>query len=155
MKMDYIFGIKLRKLQLVPSGRNWLMEVLRSDWEEFESFGQSYVTTCDPGIIKAWHYHKIQSDFLVCIHGEIKLVLYDSREDSSTKNMVNELLLGINNPFLIKIPPMVYHGFTAITNETAIIINFPTELYNYENPDEYRIPIDSSAIPYKWKAETK
>ena len=155
MNMEYISGVKVRRLNPISNGRNWLMEILRSDWEEFEGFGQSYVTTCDPGVIKAWHYHKLQTDSFICIHGEIKLVLYDARGHSLTKNMVNELHLGVHNPLLVKIPPMVYHGFTVTGNETAIIINLPSELYNYDNPDEYRVSHDAPSIPYKWEVETK
>jgi dTDP-4-dehydrorhamnose 3,5-epimerase len=51
--MDYIHGVKVRKLNLIADERGWLMEMLRSDWEEFESFGQTYVTACYPGVVKA------------------------------------------------------------------------------------------------------
>ena len=34
--MEYIDGVKVRKLRLIPDERGWLMELLRADWEEFE-----------------------------------------------------------------------------------------------------------------------
>jgi len=148
--MEYISGVKTRKLRLIPDDRGWLMELLRSDWEEFEEFGQAYVTTCYPGVVKAWHYHKGQTDHFACVSGVAKLALYDPREDSPTKGMVNEFYLGALNPTLVKIPRLVYHGFAAVGSETAMIVNFPTALYNYEKPDEYRAPYDDPAIPYKW-----
>ena len=37
--MEYISGVKVRKLRLIPDDRGWLMELVRSDWEEFEKFG--------------------------------------------------------------------------------------------------------------------
>ena len=151
--MDYISGVKVRKLRLIPDDRGWLMELLRSDWEEFERFGQAYVTTCYPGIIKAWHYHKLQTDHFACLQGVAKLVLYDPRDDSPTKGMVNEFYLGTLNPILVKIPPLLYHGFMAVGGEMAMITNFPTELYNYEKPDEYRTPYDDPTIPYKWEVK--
>ena len=149
--MEYISGVKVRKLRLVPDDRGWLMELLRTDWEEFEQFGQGYVTTCYPGVVKAWHYHKGQTDHFTCVSGVAKLALYDAREDSPTKGMVNEFYLGTLNPILVKIPRHVYHGFAAVGSETAMIVNFPTALYNYEKPDEYRAPYDDPAIPYKWE----
>ncbi len=151
--MDYIDGVKIKNLRLIPDDRGWLMELLRTDWEEFDEFGQAYVTACYPGIIKAWHYHKLQTDHFSCISGLAKLALYDARDNSLTKGLVNEFYLGTLNPVLVKIPNFVYHGFTAVGTEPAIIINFPTELYNYEAPDEYRLAHDDPAIPYKW--ETK
>ena len=76
--------------------------------------------------------------------------MYDSRSDSPTEGLINEFFMGERNPTLLKIPPMVYHGFKAIANAAAWIINTPTELYNYSEPDEYRLPYDSSEIPYDW-----
>ena len=151
--MDYIQGVKVRRLRLVPDDRGWLMELLRADWEEFDKFGQAYTTTCYPGVIKAWHYHKLQTDHFTCVSGLAKLVLYDPREDSPTKGTVNEFFLGTLNPILVKIPNNVYHGFTAAGTEMAMIVNFPTELYRYDQPDEYRLPYDDPSIPYSWEVK--
>jgi len=151
--MEYISGVKVHQLRLITDERGWLMEMLRSDWEIFERFGQAYVTTCYPGVVKAWHYHKLQTDHFTCVHGVAKLALYDPREDSPTHGMINEFYIGPLNPTLIKIPPLVYHGFTAVGNDMAMIVNFPTELYNYKDPDEFRISYDDVSIPYRWKVK--
>ena len=42
------------------------------------------------------------------------------------------------------------HGFKGISQETTLIVNVPTELYNYEQPDEYRLPAHTDEIPYDW-----
>jgi len=147
--MDYLYGVKVQKLRLIPDERGWLMEMMRRDWEVFDKFGQAYVTTCYPGVVKAWHYHKLQTDHFTCVQGIAKLALYDGREDSPTRGMINEFYIGTLNPILVKIPSLVYHGFTAVGNEIAMIVNFPTELYNYEETDEYRLPHDDPSIPYK------
>jgi dTDP-4-dehydrorhamnose 3,5-epimerase len=34
-----IEGVRIRKLKPIPDERGYLMEMLRSDWEEFEKFG--------------------------------------------------------------------------------------------------------------------
>ena len=154
VNMDYISGVKVRKLRLMADERGWLMEMLRSDWEEFERFGQTYVTACYPGVVKAWHYHKLQSDHFVCVSGMAKVALYDPREGSPTRGSVNEFVMGPLNPILVKIPDMVYHGFTAVGTETAIVVNVPTQLYNYEKPDEYRVPYDDPGIPYSWAVKS-
>ena len=151
--MDYISGVKTRRLKLIPDDRGWLMEMLRSDWEEFEKFGQTYVTACYPGVVKAWHYHKHQTDHFICVSGMAKVALYDPRDNSPTKGMVNEFFMGTLNPILVKIPNMVYHGFTAIGNEMTIVVNVPTKLYKYDKPDEYRVPYDDPSIPYKWEVK--
>lgn len=151
--MEYISGVKTRRLRLIPDERGWLMEMLRSDWEEFDGFGQTYVTACYPGVVKAWHYHRGQTDHFICVSGMAKLVLYDTREDSPTKGTVNEFFIGNLNPMLVKIPNLVYHGFTAVGGQLALIVNVPTELYKYESPDEYRLPYDDPSVPYTWEVK--
>lgn len=153
IKKELIQGVKIKKLRLIADERGFLMELLRSDWPEFDKFGQSYVTACYPGVIKAWHYHKKQFDHFVCVGGMAKVVLYDPREESLTKGYVNEFHIGLLNPILIKIPPMVYHGFTPEGNQLALIVNLPTELYNYEEPDEHRAFYDDPSIPYDWSVK--
>jgi len=149
--MKLINGVKVKNLRVIPDERGRLMELLRSDDREFFSgFGQAYLTTAYPGAIKAWHYHKKQTDNLVCIQGMMKIVLYDPREDSPTKGMVNEFFAGIQNPVLIQVPPFVMHGFKCISEQEAIVVNIPTEIYVYNNPDEYRVPPSSPDIPYDW-----
>ena len=145
-----IDGVKVRKLRLIPDERGYLMEMLRSDWEEYDKFGQVYITAVYPGSVKGWHYHKIQTDHFICVHGMAKVVLYDGREGSPTHGEVNEFFMGEQNPMLLKIPPGVMHGFKGISQEMALIVNVPTELYNYEQPDEYRLPAHTDQIPYDW-----
>lgn len=146
-----IEGVKIQKLKPIPDERGKLMEILRSDSELYEKFGQVYMTTAYPGVVKAWHYHKIQTDNMTTIRGMMKIVLYDNRKDSNTYGEVNEFLGGEHNPILIHIPPGIYHGFKCISESEAIVINIPTEKYNYENPDEYRVDPYKNDIPYDWR----
>lgn len=149
-----IAGVNIKKLKIISDERGWLMEILRCDDIFFNKFGQVYLTTAYPGVVKAWHFHKIQTDNITCIYGEMKVALYDSRKDSSTYKEVNEFFIGIKNPILISIPPLVYHGFKAIGLEMAYFLSIPTEAYNYEQPDEYRLPPDTKDIPYNWILDT-
>ena len=145
-----IDGVKYNKLKVIPDERGRLMEMLRDDDDLFIKFGQVYMTTASPGVVKGWHYHKIQFDNMVVVSGMMKIVLYDSRKDSPTYNEVNEFFVGVHNPLLIQIPPLVFHGFKCISQSEAIVINCPTEHYNYDNPDEFRVDPHNNDIPYEW-----
>lgn len=145
-----IDGVKVKQLRFHCDERGRLMELMRSDWQEFIKFGQVYMTTAYPGAVKAWHYHKIQTDSFICLKGMMKVVLYDDRQDSKTRGEVNEFFIGEHNPMVVQIPPNVYHGFKCISTDEAIIVNVPTELYNYREPDEYRLPAHTDKIPYQW-----
>lgn len=146
-----IDGVVVKNLKKIVDERGWLIEILRSDWELFEKFGQVYITTAHPKVVKAWHMHKKQTDNLACVKGEVKLVLYNGRRGSKTKGEINEFTIGEKNPLLLKIPAGVWHGFEALSGEPAMVVNVPTALYNYEKPDEYRLPPDTKEIPYDWK----
>ena len=145
-----IEGVKIKKLKVIPDERGRLMEMLRSDDELFIAFGQVYLTTAYPGVVKGWHYHKKQTDNMVVVKGMMKVVLYDGREGSSTKGEVNEFFMGIHNAILLQIPPFVFHGFKCTSEEEAMVINCPTETFNYEDPDEFRVDPHENDIPYDW-----
>jgi len=147
---ELMSGVQVKQLRWILDERGKLMEMLRCDDAMFEKFGQVYITTCYPGVTKAWHYHQNQSDNMVVVKGMAKVVLYDQREDSPTKGVVNEFFIGEDNPMLIHIPAMVLHGFKAYGSEPAYVVNTVTQPYNHKEPDEFRIdPLDND-IPYDW-----
>jgi dTDP-4-dehydrorhamnose 3,5-epimerase len=146
-----IEDVKTKNLKVIPDERGRLMEILRQDDSLFLKFGQVYMTTTYPEVVKAWHKHEKQADNVACIQGMIKLVLYDPRKKSSTYKEVNQFLIGIHNPMLVQIPAGVYHGWMCLSANEAIIVNIPTETYNYEHPDEQRIDPHDNDIPYDWR----
>lgn len=151
--MGMIKGVEIKKLKVISDSRGFLMEMLRCDDELFEKFGQVYLSVCRPKIVKGWHYHKKQTDYFIVVKGNAKVVLYDAREGSDTKGMVQEVFMGEDNPLLLKIPKYVLHGITPVGNEPTYLINCPTEPYDYKNPDEYRVNFKSKKIPYDWGLE--
>lgn len=150
-----IEGVNVKNLTLHNDERGRLMEILRNDEEIFISFGQVYMTTNYAGVIKAWHCHEKQTDFVACIKGMIKLVLYDDRKASQTKGAVEEYFIGEHNNRLITIPPGVYHGWKNIRSDESIVVSVITEPYNSNAPDELRLPYNTEKIPYKWDIEYK
>lgn len=145
-----IEGVAIKPLRVNADERGSLMEILRADDEIFARFGQVYTSMSYPGVIRAWHYHRLQDDFFAVVTGMIKAVLYDPREQSPTKGELNELFLGERNNILLKIPRGIIHGFKVIGVEPAILLNFPSEVYRPDQPDEYRLPWNTPEIPYDW-----
>lgn len=145
-----IDGVVVKPLQLLRDERGWLMEILRRDDPGFRAFGQVYVTVARPGVVKAWHAHERQTDYLAVVAGEARIGLYDGRESSPTRGNVVDVVAGEANPVLIIIPPGIYHGFKSVGEAPAYVVNVPTEVYNYDEPDELRRPYDDPAIPYDW-----
>lgn len=150
MAKKLIHEVNIKPLKVLCDERGRLMEMLRSDDALFKRFGQMYLTTAYPGAVKAWHYHRLQWDHFVVVAGMMKVVLFDPREGSPTRGEVNEFFMGVHNPILLQIPPMVHHGFKCISEREAVVINCPSEVYRYDNPDEYRVDPHNNDIPYDW-----
>ncbi len=147
-----IDGVKTRELQVNADERGHLVEVFRDDWDIYEpSPKMSYYSFSYPGVVRAWHRHtRGQVDHFICPSGKIKIGIYDDREESKTKNELNTFVIGEHNQMVVRIPGDCWHGFKAIGEKPSILLNFPTKPYNYENPDEQRLPADTDEIPMNW-----
>ncbi len=115
-------------------GRGKLIVTATKDQLEF---GQAYTTTVYPGIIKAWHYHKYQTDSMLLLRGTVRFGVITA---PNLDHAVVELDLVVNDyePMLITIPPGLYHGFANVGDEEAYILNLPDKVYNTSDPDEVR-----------------
>ena len=120
-----IDGVMRKTLRVIPDERGRLMECLRCDDELFLKFGQLYMTTTLPGVVKGWHLHHVQYDNIVCVKGMIKLVLFDGREGSPSEGRIDEFFMGDHNPLLVRVPPEVQHGWKCVSTDEAFIVNAP------------------------------
>lgn len=145
-----IDGVSFKELRLIPDERGYLMEMLRCDDAVFSKFGQVYLSVAYPGVVKGWHYHKVQTDHFTIVKGMMKVVLYDGRPGSPTHGEVNECFIGELNPLLVVIPPGVLHGMKAIGGTPGYLVNCPSEPYDYAEPDEHRVDPYENDIPYDW-----
>lgn len=149
-----IEGIVVKAMKVVPDERGHLLEILRNDEPLFSKFGQVYVTTTYPGVVKGWHCHRKQTDFICCVSGMIKLVLYLPKDlldvGQNRAGQVDQLFIGEHNPCLVKIPPGVWHGWKCISANEAVIVCVTDEPYNYADPDELRADPHGNEILYSW-----
>lgn len=151
-----IDGVKTRTLQVNVDERGHLVEIFRRDWDMYDDEpAMSYYSLSYPGIVRAWHRHtRGQIDHFICPKGRIKVGIYDDREDSPTQGELNTFVIGEHNQKAIRIPGECWHGFKVVGDERAMLINFPTKLYDYEDPDEERLPYDTDEIPLDWDTES-
>ena len=110
----------------------------------------SYSFTIRPGMIKGWGVHRKHEDRYFILFGEMEVVLYDDREDSPTRGLVAKVLLSEYRRRLMNIPAGVWHANRNIGNKDVVVVNFPTIPYEHDNPDKYRLPLDTDRIPYTW-----
>jgi dTDP-4-dehydrorhamnose 3,5-epimerase len=143
-----IQDVKITPLKIISDNRGSVMHMLRSDSSIFKSFGEIYFSTIFKDSIKAWHLHKKSTLNYVCILGKVKLVLYDSREKSSTKGKLHELILSPKNYFLVTIPPNIWSGFQGLNDPQSIVANCLDIPHNEE--ETARINSDDKLISYNW-----
>ena len=150
---ELIEGVSVREVRHVPRDHGVITEVFRPEWDPTGlPVVHIYQSRLYPGALGAWSCHAHTTDRLFVNQGNIKVVLYDGREGSKTSGMVNELYAGDARPFLVVLPPGVWHGLQNLGSQEALVLNMPTNSYNYEDPDHYRLPYDTLEIPYSWKS---
>lgn len=149
-----IEGVDIRSLEINADERGHLVEVFRDDWAIYDSKpAMTYYSFTYPGVVRAWHRHtEGQVDHFICPKGRIKVGIYDGREGSQTQGATASYVIGEHNQQVIRIPGDCWHGFKTISTEPALLLNFPSNLYDYENPDEERLPYDTDEIPFDWNA---
>lgn len=144
-----IDGVITKSLVRHPDERGFFEELIRvSDPFFQEGFGQLSRSVMHEGVVKAWHIHTTQVDWWYIAGGTVKVALYDTREQSSTKGQVQEFLLGEDGQdIVIKIPPGVAHGCKVLKGPASL---FYITSSVYSKDEEGRIPYDDPNIGYDW-----
>jgi len=147
-----IDGVVIHEVMNVPKHGGYLTEIFRSEWAGTNAVvDQVFQNVLDPGSISAWHAHEDTTDRLFVSHGSMRIVLYDARNGSPTHGTVNELLFGTVRPALVIVPPHVWHGVQNAASTPGLLLNLVDRAYDYEHPDHWRLPADTTQIPYTWR----
>ncbi len=151
MLREPIEGVHMHEVRHVPRDHGIITEIFRPEWDPTGlPVAQIYQSRLYPGAIGAWSCHMKNVDRLFINQGNVKLVLFDGRENSPTFRRINEYHVGDARPAMMVIPIGVWHGLQNLGAADALMLNFPTRSYNYEDPDHYRLPFDTPEIPYSW-----
>jgi dTDP-4-dehydrorhamnose 3,5-epimerase len=100
--------------------------------------GQINFSVQYPGAVKAWHRHEKQTDFWCCLNGHLKAGVYREEDDRAWIQVFGE-----KRPGVLIIPPLLWHGATAVGVEPAGLLYFVTHKYDPQQPDEHRRSHDS------------
>lgn len=154
---DLIAGVEIKPFSLWPDDRGYFLEIARLRQGLVADFAaettQVSAALNYPGIIKAFHYHKFQTDYWVPAAGLLQVALVDLRRDSRTFGAKNTLYVGALRPWQLLIPPGVAHGYKVIGEQPSVLVYITNRLY--EPKDEGRIPYNDTAIAYDWELQHK
>lgn len=145
-------GVSIRPLITHFDGRGSTAELFdpRWGWNNAPLTSASLVTI-RPHRVKGWAYHRRLEDRFALIEGEVEIVLFDDREESSTRGGLSVARLTAYQRSIINIPPRLWHAVHNVGDRDVVMINFPTSLYEHSQPDKVRLPIDTDLIPYQFK----
>ena len=65
------------------------------------------------GVIKAWHFHRKQTDWWYVSHGVLKVALHDLREDSPTFRVTRDFLMGDDQETIVVAIPALESPMAA------------------------------------------
>lgn len=144
-----INGVEFKELITHSDERGFFRELIRKDDHiNTEGIGQTSHSLVYPGVIKAWHGHKYQSQWNYVINGLIYAVLCDLRKESTTYKNKMAFLVGDNQKSNIyKFPPGVFHGYKCISGPMNIIYFTSGQ---YDIADEIRVEHDDKEIGFDW-----
>ncbi len=154
---DLIPGVRVEPFPVHPDDRGYFLEVARLGRGLAAGFPaestQVSAALSYPGTIKAFHYHRRQTDVWVPAMGMLQVALVDLRQDSAGFGRKNTLYLGTLRPWQILIPPGVGHGYKVIGTAAALLV-YVTDRF-YDPADEGRIACDDAGIQYDWETQHK
>ncbi|MCK5019447.1 MAG: dTDP-4-dehydrorhamnose 3,5-epimerase family protein [Candidatus Peribacteraceae bacterium] len=148
-----ISGIEFKHLKTHGDRRGYFREIIRSSdpFFENEGFAQWSHSHLFQGVIKAWHYHEIQTDYWYVASGIIRVGLCDMRKDSSTFQKTMDFFMGdLQQPTCLKIPPGIAHGCKAVQGPANLFYVMDRE---YNPNDEHRLPFNDLQINFDWNKD--
>ena len=154
---DRIEGVEIQPYDLWPDDRGYFLEVTRLRQGLAADFPaettQVSAALSYPGTIKAFHFHRRQTDLWVPAQGMFQVALVDMRADSPTYGVKNTMYAGALKPWQIRIPPGVGHGYKVVGEGPGFLVYVTNRLYDPQ--DEGHIPYDDSSIAYDWETQHK
>lgn len=145
-----IEDVKVHEVRNVVTANGVTTELYRPEWNVVPEVRQAIHVALRGGAVSAWHQHRARWDFLFVVGGHLRVVLHDPREESPTRGQVDVFHLSPARPTLLAVPPWVWHGVQNLSTAVSAFVNLFDVPYDYGDPDEWRLPPDTSEIPYRF-----
>lgn len=146
-----IDGVVSRPVPNIVTGNGVTCDAFRADRDAAGAGAQQVIAvTLRARAISAWHCHRHQTDRIAVVLGSIRLVLYDARDVSPTRGALQVHLLSPMRATLVTVPPGVWHGLQNLEDTPSIFLNAFDRAYRHDDPDEWRLPVDTDAIPFRF-----
>ena len=145
-----ISGVVTDTRPVHPDHRGRLVEIYRGEDDLIfsEPVRWIYSWSVRAGRLKGWGKHEKNIDRYVLVSGEVSVVLFDARKDSTTFKQIQIVQMSHQNVQMLLIPAGVWHLTYNPSEEEAYLLNFKTVPYNYDAPDKQLLAWNTDEIPF-------
>lgn len=139
-----IEGLLMTPLQVVSNPKGDIYHALKASSPGYQGFGEAYFSTVARGLTKGWKRHNRFTLNLVVPVGEIRFIVYDDRQGSSTYGQFADFCLGLSSNYArLTVPPSLWMAFQGIGE-----FNLLLDIINQEHDTTEADKKDLSEIVY-------
>lgn len=153
-----IDGVKIIPLKNFVGENGDFCELMRLDskgeWEKLPGFAPKQINRSKQytKAVKAWHLHYNQDEvWYVPPDEHLLLGLWDVREGSPTKGILQKIPTGGGASMAVYIPRGVAHGAANFSGKKTNVFYFVNNVFDPSDPDEHRLPWDAAGAEF-WEA---
>lgn len=152
LRNSLIDGVIVEPLKEITDERGAVLHIMRNDSPLFSGFGEVYCSLTLPRAVKAWKRHRRQVQHFAVPIGVLRVVLFDSRPDSPTKDLLEQHILGRPTHYnLLRIPAGIWYGFQVRGDQQALIVNLVNIPHDPEESE--RLPLLEGPIKFNWEKD--
>lgn len=131
-----IEGVALHPLRQISVPKGDLWHAFKCTDDGFVGFGEAYFTQIHPHTVKGWKRHNIYTLNLVVVVGTVKFVIYDDRENSSTRGEFQEVTLSPKaNYQRLTVAPGLWMAFAGADADTSILMDLIPKVHDPNESD--------------------
>jgi len=142
-----IEGLHIVNLKIIKANEGRVLHGLKKSEVQFNKFGEAYFSTIYKDKVKAWKKHNKMSLNLIVPLGEIRFIIYDDRNLSSTYGKIEEIILSDQSYKRLTIPPKVWVGFQGCYEGESFLLNVADMEHDPSEVDR----LDVNKINFDWK----
>ena len=149
MGFKLIRDVSINLLKQIHDDRGAVFHVMKSSDKQFDKFGEVYISKINNNVIKGWKFHKEMKQNFCVPFGQLKLVLFDNRENSQTKGLINEIILDDSKNYKrVTIPKNIWYSFKCLSESYCLLLNISN--IEHDPFESKTLDINSTKIPHSW-----
>lgn len=122
--MVTIDGVTLTPLKVIHVSEGNVFHAIKVNDPGYVGFGEAYLSSIHPGVIKSWKRHLRMTLNLVVINGLVRFVVHDDRPSSTTRGVTAEFRVGLSeNHSRLTVAPGLWMAFQGLGQSTSLLLN--------------------------------